>query len=135
MLAAIHRRRRRQARPSVPSVKAMSLALVGATCLSAACDRLPDKHVHAQSTATVIRRAARAWQAENPRRCPTLSLLRKQRHLDSAVASADPWGGDFHIECHDADIRVRSPGKDGRIGTDDDIKVPQQLGAAPYAQL
>lgn len=74
----------------------------------------------AEQRAKAVLISAESWQeSESSDECPTLSVL-SLRHEDD---QADPWGSRFRIQCSADGIRVRSPGQDGKLGTDDDIIV------------
>lgn len=90
--------------------------------------------VHASESDTAFRDAQRIreavveWRAENPQGCPTLSQLKHERRLDTEVRTDDPWGQRYRVECVDSQISVVSPGRDGRTGTSDDVRVPRNRG-------
>ena len=81
----------------------------------------------AERDAERIRSAARNWQRDNTARsgCPTVSQLIHERHLDREVHTADPWGERFRVRCVADDVVVNSAGRDGRLGTGDDVRVPR----------
>lgn len=80
----------------------------------------------AASDAARIREAARGWQADNAGvGCPSISQLRKDDALDPRVRTSDPWGERFRVFCGDGQVTVRSAGRDGRLGTQDDVRVPE----------
>lgn len=69
--------------------------------------------------------AARQWREQNPEGCPTLGGLIHEGVLSAEVEREDPWGGTFRLVCNDnGAFTLVSPGKDGRLGTEDDIEWP-----------
>ena len=80
----------------------------------------------AATDAARIREAASNWQTENEGiGCPSISQLRVDNALDAHVRTADPWGERFRVFCSDGEVTVRSAGRDGQLGTDDDVRVPR----------
>jgi len=79
----------------------------------------------AVKTAQRIREAGLSWRTENSNGCPTLSQLKHERKLASDATTDDPWGQRYRVDCRDDDIVVISPGRDGKLGTDDDVRVPR----------
>jgi hypothetical protein len=71
-----------------------------------------------------IRDAAEEWRRGHPDGCPTLSVLLHDRELSRDAITEDPWGTRFRLRCNESAISVSSAGKDGRFGTEDDVKVP-----------
>ena len=66
--------------------------------------------------------AAEAWQEQNGAQgCPTLTLLERDGHLTAQVRLDDAWGERFRVVCTAEGTRVVSPGRDGKLQTDDDI--------------
>jgi type II secretory pathway pseudopilin PulG len=67
------------------------------------------------------------WAARNPQKsCP--ESIEELAQLTNDKTAKDPWGGHFKLFCppnlpaNARDIAILSPGKDGKEGTDDDIK-------------
>ncbi len=80
----------------------------------------------AASDAARIREAARGWQADNKGiGCPSISQLRYDDVLETGVRTADPWGERFRVVCADGQVTVSSAGRDGELGTQDDVRVPR----------
>lgn len=76
-----------------------------------------------------IHDAAEEWRSDNEQGCPTLSQLKHERRLDDEAQTADPWGQRYRLECTDeGSVIVVSPGRDGRTGTPDDVRVPRSHG-------
>lgn len=82
----------------------------------------------ARQGALEIRKMVELWQTENDTSCPSVSQLKKDKYLDQAAASADPWGTTFEIRCTEGTVYVRSAGPDKQEGTNDDIEVPKSSG-------
>lgn len=82
----------------------------------------------ARQGALEIRKMVELWQTENDTSCPSVSQLKKDKYLDQAAASEDPWGTTFEIRCTEGTVYVRSAGPDKQEGTNDDIEVPKSSG-------
>jgi general secretion pathway protein G len=78
-------------------------------------------------TATHIRNAAQSFRAEHEQDagCPSLSQLMHEKFLEDQARTDDPWGQRFRLECSKDEVTVMSPGRDGKLRTDDDIRVPR----------
>jgi hypothetical protein len=77
----------------------------------------------AMTTARRIVAAASDWKREHREvGCPTLSQLIIDRNWQRNDPPDDPWGGRFRIQCSSDEVNVRSPGRDGRFQTDDDVQ-------------
>ena len=70
-----------------------------------------------------IKRAVEAWQQDNGEGCPTISQLIHEKRLDDSARTDDPWGERYRVRCSGSEITVFSPGEDGKVNTDDDIRV------------
>jgi len=80
----------------------------------------------AASDAARIREAARGWQADNAGvGCPSITQLKVDHALDDRIRTADPWGERFRVFCNSGQVTVRSAGRDGELGTQDDVRVPR----------
>jgi hypothetical protein len=77
-----------------------------------------------------IQTATEIYVNVHPGTCPTVDALRSEKILDSGFSEWDPWGSQFVIACNGDEFTVTSPGPDGKLGTDDDIIVPD---SAPMA--
>jgi hypothetical protein len=73
-----------------------------------------------------IKRAADVWRTDNPSGCPSISQLLRDGQLTEASRADDPWGGRYRLMCDGGDVRVISPGVDGRLSTSDDVRYPQK---------
>jgi hypothetical protein len=56
--------------------------------------------------------------------CPTFDDLLRDGTLDADSPRSDPWGSAWHIECAELNVSVASPGRDRRLGTADDVRIP-----------
>jgi hypothetical protein len=78
-----------------------------------------------ESNARAIRGAVKAWWIEHEvERCPSVEDLLATGTLDRDSPRQDAWGEAWHIECRDHEVTVSSSGRDRRLGTPDDIRVP-----------
>jgi len=85
----------------------------------------------AKTAARTVRTAVQQWQLTNNdyANCPTVSELVQDKQLDSAQSTTDPWGSDFLIKCEGDEVIVASNGPDKKLGSPDDISVPQVAAA------
>lgn len=67
--------------------------------------------------------AAEQWRFDNDDGCPTVTQLVVDRRLERDARADDPWGNRYRIHCEAGGVAVRSPGKDGKLGTSDDVRV------------
>lgn len=66
--------------------------------------------------------AASAWQLVHEKSvCPTVAQLIRDKELDPAFPTADPWGNAYGIECSGGELITYSMGPDEERGTADDI--------------
>lgn len=80
----------------------------------------------ARTDAAAIRKAIQEWQRiNNDYSCPTISQLVKEKVIDSASNTEDPWNGEYKFTCTEDDVTVASAGPDKKTGSADDIKVPK----------
>lgn len=71
--------------------------------------------------------AANQWRSSNPEGCPTIGGLIHEGALPDSVVRHDPWGGSFRLVCLDeGGFVLLSPGRDGQLGTDDDLEYPRR---------
>ncbi len=103
------------------------LALVAAGVgISALTEAEKAKRRLAESDAHEIRKAARLWWADHEvSACPSLEALLRDKILERDGARHDPWGGEYRIECADEEVTVTSSGRDRKLGTEDDVRVPR----------
>lgn len=96
-----------------------ALALTGGYWLFSSDASTKDDAGQAAKTASKIRDAARDWRSEHSG-CPSLTQLQRDKVLGDEVE--DPWGARFRVSCESDDVTVFSPGRDGKVGTADDVK-------------
>lgn len=108
------------------SIAGALLAIVGVVgAVVFVPQRNADDNETAIRDATRIQRAASEWQQDHEGDCPTLTELARDRRLSHESRTDDPWGERFRVTCADGEIRVSSPGRDGKPNTADDIRVPK----------
>jgi len=79
----------------------------------------------AESNARTIRAAVKAWWIEHDRaECPGVDELVASGGLDRDSPRRDPWGESWRIECGDDEATIISAGRDRKLGTADDIRIP-----------
>lgn len=78
----------------------------------------------ALATGATISGAVQQWQQEGASGCPTITQLQHERYLSRSASTEDPWGARFRIKCTDNGVEVTSPGRDGKRGTSDDVRLP-----------
>jgi hypothetical protein len=89
--------------------------------------RSPSKWKTARLDVTEIRHAALLWRLTHEAdRCPSLGDLVRDNVLDPVSAQDDPWGKPYIIECLGDDVTIRSSGRDGDLGTVDDVQAPSE---------
>ncbi|MBN4049478.1 type II secretion system protein GspG, partial [bacterium AH-315-N03] len=67
--------------------------------------------------------AAIGFIMENPGGdCPSMEDLTEGGFINTSLRTTDAWDNDFVIECDGDDITVVSPGPDGQLGGEDDIR-------------
>lgn len=77
-----------------------------------------------RTNATTIRGYANGWRMTHPGECPDLKQLLRDGVIDAASSKVDAWKKPFQIRCERHEIYVTSGGPDGKMGTKDDIRVP-----------
>lgn len=122
------RRRQRRRTNGVTLVEVMVVMAIMSLVAAAAGFALLPKLIEAQNTDTkrrarTIQQAAVAFMIETPNECPDVEDLLQREILDKTTDHRDSWGQPFTIECEGNNIHVRSIGRDGQAGTDDDLGV------------
>ncbi|MGE0324828.1 MAG: hypothetical protein AB7K71_06660 [Polyangiaceae bacterium] len=113
-------RRRSLSRFEAVALLGAALALGGGYWLFSSDAAAKDDAGQAVKTAGKIRDAARDWRSAHSG-CPSLTQLQQAKVLDDEVE--DPWGSRFRVSCDsNDDVTVFSPGRDGKLGTADDVK-------------
>ena len=80
---------------------------------------------NAETNARAIRAAVKTWWIDHDRtECPGVDELIAAGTLDRDTTRRDPWGESWRVECADNDVAVVSLGRDRRLGTADDIRIP-----------
>ncbi len=102
------------------------LALVAGSVGAAAITYLDRaKQRTAESNARAIRASLKTWWIEHDRNeCPGVEDLIAEGGLDRDSPRNDPWGEVWRVECSEQDATVISAGRDRKLGTADDIRVP-----------
>jgi NAD(P)H-dependent flavin oxidoreductase YrpB (nitropropane dioxygenase family) len=78
---------------------------------------------HAAQAAKKILHAADTYAASSAQAgCPTISELIESRALEESSRMEDAWGNRFRIVCSESGPRVVSAGRDGQMGTKDDLR-------------
>ena len=77
--------------------------------------------------ARVIRTAASLYRMQHSSdECPTVDVLSNVELLDEASKKTDAWEMPFVVQCDErGGLLVVSAGPDKKLGTDDDIRVPE----------
>jgi type II secretory pathway pseudopilin PulG len=100
------------------------MALIATGVAFAVIPMLQDaRETQARTDMGVIQQATTLFIVHNGN-CPSSvqDLVDAQR-LSSAARTVDPWGNDFDIVCEgDGEPVIVSPGQDGELGTEDDIR-------------
>jgi len=106
----------------VVSILALIAGSVGVAAI-AYFDRA--KRRMAESNGARIRLAVQAWWIEHARsECPGVDDLISGRGLDRNSPREDPWGTVWGVECANDDATIVSAGRDRKLGTEDDIRIP-----------
>lgn len=88
--------------------------------------RCPSLKDQARTDARALRSAAISYRADHPD-CPTLATLLEANEISRGSKLTDPWDRPYRIECDGEDgIRVLSSGRDGYLGTADDVVIPAE---------
>lgn len=104
-------------------VVAIGVAVVGKIFVLPAGSGGPSKVREAAIGALEVHKAAEtflALEAPSPGDCPKVQDLVTAKRLD-ASKTKDPWGAPYEIRCDGDFIRALSPGRDGKLGTPDDV--------------
>jgi len=99
---------------------AATAALGGGYWLFSSDAAAKDDAGQASRNAEKIQVAANTWLADHTG-CPTLTQLQRSDLL-SEDDSADPWGERYRVRCDERGVSVFSAGRDGKLGTADDIE-------------
>lgn len=124
-LEAMRRRRKREGMTLVEiMIVVIIMAMIAAAVGVAVIPRMREAQMHqARIDASTIRGAALNYLLTNTRGdCPSFQDLVNDGQIDRQASGQDPFGNDFVIECEGDDVTVLSPGRDGQMGTEDDIR-------------
>jgi len=102
------------------------IALISAGVGLAATKYFADAQVRTTaSNARAIRGAVKAWWIDHDHgQCPGVDDLITSGTLDRDSPKQDAWGESWRVECNDDEVTVVSLGRDRRLGTSDDIRIP-----------
>ena len=102
------------------------LALISAGVVVAVIPKFKEAQIKTATTnAREIRNAVNRWRAtRGGTECPSLSQLKKDKEIDSASKTTDPWDKPYKIRCEEDETIVISSGPDKKEGTKDDIIIP-----------
>jgi general secretion pathway protein G len=125
MRKQLARRRRRQAGMTLMEIMIV-LVIVGmlATGIGVAVMPMLEKAREKETRRGIesVRTAVNMYRLDSPRACPSMDELLRSKNLDSNKGTVDGWGNSFTIQCERGDVIVISPGADGQLGTEDDIR-------------
>ena len=125
MKKRLSRRARRQAGMTLMEIMIV-LVIVGMLATGVGVALMPQlekaRQKDAAKSVQVVKSAVNMYKLDNPRACPDIAELVRERYLDGSKSSVDPWGNDFVIQCERGDVIVISPGPDGQPGTEDDVR-------------
>ena len=74
-----------------------------------------------ETRARTIQQAVTGYILEGNEDCPDVDALMRADVLDRTTDPTDAWGNDFHVECDQGAVHVRSAGPDETFGNADDI--------------
>ncbi len=79
-----------------------------------------------KQSALALRTAAMGHRMQHPGDdCPTVDVLAKTEAIDPATRARDAWDQPFEVSCDERGaVRVASPGPDKKLGTQDEVIVP-----------
>jgi type II secretory pathway pseudopilin PulG len=85
-----------------------------------------------RESARVLRNAVSSYRmARSGDECPTVEMLVADQEIDRASKTIDAWDKPFRIECDErSGVTVVSSGPDKKLGTPDDIRVPDPPAVA-----
>lgn len=121
-------RRRSLAREGMTLVEIMIvviiMALIATAVGVAVLPRLKKARIDStKADAQTVRSAVQMYLGDHPGGdCPSMEKLVEDGQLDRSKRTSDAWDRPFQIECDGEDVSVVSPGPDGQMGTEDDIR-------------
>jgi len=121
-----HSRSRSRSRGVTPIAAALAVLGVsaGASCLwwLGSLGAAHGGQTSSRADAAQVQAAAKAFHAQHPDGCPTLSSLKEEQLLSRNAREDDAWGNRFRISCADGELSVSSAGPDGKANNTDDIR-------------
>jgi general secretion pathway protein G len=104
------------------------VALISGVVAIAALGHLAGARIQTtRESARILRQAVATYQMNHPSAdgCPTVDALVATNEIDQASKTLDAWDKPFKIDCDEhGGIAVVSGGPDKRMGSEDDIRVP-----------
>jgi general secretion pathway protein G len=83
-----------------------------------------------RQSALTLRMVITTYRMQHADECPSIEQLVEAEAIDSVSKTKDAWEQAFKIECDDKGrITVASSGPDKKLGTEDDIRVPEPARA------
>jgi general secretion pathway protein G len=99
------------------------MALIATAVGMAVLPALLDARIQqTRSDAATMQSVVTAYLATGGDGCPSGSDLAAAGVLNSSTRARDAWDHDFVIECEGDQVLVSSPGPDGQLGTEDDVR-------------
>jgi general secretion pathway protein G len=99
------------------------MALIATAVGVAVLPRLRQARIDSTRTdSQSIRGAVTMFVSDHPNECPTIEQLTEGGYIDHSRRTTDAWDNAFAISCEGDDIGVVSPGPNGQMGDDDDIR-------------
>lgn len=100
------------------------MALIATAVGVAVLPRLKKARIDStKADAQTVRSAVQMFLGDHPGgECPSMEKLVEDGQLDRSKRTADAWDRPFQIECDGEDVTVVSPGPDGQMGNEDDIR-------------
>lgn len=125
----IHRRRAARGMTLIEVLVVLGIvALISGVIAVAVIGHLERARIQtSRESARVIRGAITTYRMNyGGEECPSIDVLVSTQQIDRASKTLDAWDKPFGIECDDrGDATVVSGGPDKRVGTPDDIRVPE----------
>jgi len=125
---ALRARRRRRHREGMTLIEIMIvviiMALIATAVGVAVLPQIKKARINStKSDAQTVRSAVQMYLGEHPGgECPSIEKLVEDGQLDRSKRTTDAWDRPFQIECDGDEVSVSSPGPDGQMGSEDDIR-------------
>lgn len=120
-----HLRRRRRAGMTLVEIMivVIIMALIATAVGMAVLPALGTSRVQqTRSDAAAMQSAVIAYLASGGGGCPSGSELVAAGVLNASTRARDAWDQELVIECEGDHVLVTSPGPDGQLGTEDDVR-------------